>query len=121
MVYELSENKNLAFLHLIPKNPEYVKHVRFAVNYLTGEHIINGVALNLIPKEIREEKDLHFRPIHVRRMRKDLGEDMKFIEGSTRVHLYLLGWQTTVNNKNYQRMIAIDPITASIVEIMEKR
>lgn len=120
-VYELSNNKNLSLLFLIPQKPEYRKHVMFAVNFLTGEHLIRGVALNLVHKEIRDEKNLHFRPIHFRRMRKDLDAGGNEIEGTKRVHLYLLGWQVTVNDKNYQKMIAIDPDTASIVDIMEKR
>lgn len=119
-VYELSENRELLYLYLVPKRPEYRKHVMFAVNYLTGEHLIRGVALNLVHKEIREEPDLHFRPIHVRRMRQDLGEGMVAIN-TRRVHQYLLGWQVTVNGKNYQKIIAVDPMTASIVDIMEKR
>jgi hypothetical protein len=119
-VYELSNNKNLSYLYLIPKRPEYRKHVTFAVNYLTGEHLIQGVALNLVHKEIREEPNLHFRPIHVRRMRQEIGEGMVLIN-TRRVHQYLLGWQVTVNGKNYQKIIAVDPITASIVDIMEKR
>lgn len=120
-VLELSENRELSYLYLIPKRAEYRKHVMFAVNYLTGEHLIRGVALNLVHKEIREESNLHFRPIHVRRMRHDLGVGGEPIEGTKRVHLYLLGWQVTVNGKNYQKIIAVDPMTASIVDIMEKR
>ena len=93
----------------------------FAVNFQTGVHLIKGVGLNLVHKEIRGIPNLHFRPIHVRRMREERGTSGKLIKGTLRVHQYLLGWQTTVNGKNYQKIVAVDPMTASISDIMEKR
>lgn len=55
-----------------------------------------------------------FRIIFYKRIRKYSGNNPSF------VYRYLLGWQTTIEGKNYQRIIFLNPTTLEFT-IQEKR
>ena len=79
----------------------------FAVNFITGEFIIDGVRLQpvidgrLIDSRFLREFKIRFRPIWFRQWLRSLEDASK-----TERILYL-GWQFTVGKRNHKRILQI--------------
>lgn len=90
---------------------------QIGVNLHTGKFILNGIILD--PMSDLHFEPTHFRLIYFKRMRGSLVMGRGSALSSV-LHRILLGWQTTHNDKNYQRIMFFDPET-NTVEIKRKR
>lgn len=96
------------------------------VNLITGHFIFSGY-YNYHPAPNIVDFNPTYRLINFRRMRKDYGTGLAGTdkEGESWtwgqwLAYYILGWQTTIEGINYQRMMFIDPNTLEFT-IKEKR
>ena len=81
------------------------KNVAVSVDLIQGTFNMNGVDFIASPVQSFEENDLNFRLIYFREHTqnyesKTLNEQSHFVK-------YFIGWQLTVNGKNYQQLIGI--------------
>jgi len=80
----------------------------YSINLLDGSFYITGVRLNLITEAelgipLRNAK---YRIIYYKRVQREVsGVNV----GSPKIICYLLGWQSTANGKNIQRILQIYP------------
>lgn len=101
----------LIMLHLSNGNHNY------AVDLTTGLFYIDDICLNLAPQLVGKTG---FRVIYFKRKRQEIGFQAK---GDPTIHAYLLGWQITLDGKNYQRIMFIHPWENGqvILEFRDKR
>ena len=121
LVLDAEKQNTLEMLHLTNENHNY------AVDLKDGSFYIDDIRIDLIPewrisngKPPLLPKDPNFRVIFYRRKRQDVGP---YSSGEEYIYAYLLGWQITLNEINYQRIIFIYPINDGKVKIefREKR
>ena len=107
------------------------------VNLKTGRFIISFIFFHHPAPEVYtqntlkngEVQEVHpvYRLINYRRMRKDYGQGIMGTDKEGRTWVkgqwlasYILGWQTTIDDKNIQRMMFIDANTLEVT-FKEKR
>jgi len=80
----------------------------YSVNLQTGMFTINGINIFPITKEEIgiSLRDANYRIIYYKRMQTNF--TVQKLE-EPKIHSYLLGWQTLVNGKNFQRILQIFP------------
>lgn len=80
----------------------------YQINLNTGMFTINGIEIFLITEQELGTplRDAHYRIIYYKRMQTNF--TVQKLE-KPKVFCYLLGWQTTVNGKNFQRILQIFP------------
>lgn len=111
LIQEQDRNKQLRGFGLICKQDGLV---HLAVDLKTGNFEIRGASFHPYNVLTTHEKELHYRVIFYRRMRRYSDQDIQFIK------YFLIGWQCTYGGLNYQRIIFYNPITGGI-EIKAKR
>lgn len=109
---KFSDNDVLEKLHLVrlisSREDEFSPDMRpcFTVDFKTGLFTVNGVKHDESPEGVDLNR-AKFRPIYYRRIKGGIG-----ISGGPSyvpmVKYYWVGWQTTVDSKNYQRIIQYD-------------
>jgi len=92
---------------------------KIEVNLMTGVFKIGEYYLDLTECLPRKE---FFRLIYIRRARAKANE-RSFInrEELNPTYTYLIGWQTTIDGKNYQRILEMDEYLDTILRIRVKR
>lgn len=117
VIQEFDKSKLLKQFELVCVEDDNRAHI--IINLESGEFDIRGAIFHPYIALTRHNERLHYRIIFYRRMRRHLGTDMKPI-GAPFVYRYLLGWQVTYLDLNYQRIIFYDP-TSGGIEIQAKR
>lgn len=126
LIRDLESKNQLAMLHVRGKNG-----TNYAVDLRDGVFYIN--ATSILPKPIftgEYDKENHpinydlkkykLRIIFWRRMNKDVGPEARH-NGDQFLVSILLGWQTTINDINYQQIMYIYPHSkAETIEFKEK-
>jgi len=123
---EEDPDKLLKAMYLIPKNrhmtPSNIADIypRFAVDFITGQFHINGIAYNVLPENFNPA-DQKLRFIYYRRVRGSIDVDVsengreEISNKKQWLHMYILGWQATLpDGKNVQRMIHYDVVKNEI-------
>lgn len=98
---------------------EPVQRKAIGVNLQTGNFIFSFVYNYHPAPEIIDFKP-NYRLINFRRKHRDLGTGGYNYDSGIILSHYILGWQTTVNDENIQRMMFIDAKTLEIT-FKEKR
>jgi len=89
-----------------------------AIDMKTGLFNVNGTNWNFMPHGI-DPSSVKFRPIWFHSVRKDYSAtDMSHLE--SKITTYKIGWQFTINEKNYQRILFFDVETGEF-SLKEKR
>lgn len=118
-VLNLQEKNNLHYFFLLPVVRDYLDKINIGVDLTTGLFIINGIKMDVRPDIIKELVDPFYRIIFHRRRKEERGVVTgDLVRG--KIAFYLLGWQITLEDKNYQRILFFDPETLTFV-IREKR
>lgn len=89
-----------------------------AVDMKTGLINVNGTNWNFVPHGINP-LSVKFRPIWYHSVRKDFAAD-SMIQLGEKISLYKIGWQFTIDKKNYQRIVFFD-VETGIFSLKEKR
>ncbi len=110
VVQKEDAERNIVSLHLMCEQ-DGIAHI--SINLVTGTFIVRGAEFHPYISLIRAP-DVHYRIIFYRRNRKLSDQDYVF------THKFLLGWQCTIGERNYQRIIFYNPFTGGI-EIKGKR
>jgi len=111
-VLKMSDSNTLERLHLVriirDREDKFALTMRprFTVDLQTGIFNINGEDFNENPKGV-SFANTKFRPIYHRRVRGGIGMDGGKGYASL-AKFYYIGWQTTVDGNNYQRIIQYD-------------
>jgi hypothetical protein len=122
-VLDLAEIDKLAVLIAIPVGQRMgeekpVGNPFIAVDMKTGVMNINGTNWNFVPNNI-DPLTVKFRPIWYHSVIKDYDATSNRVMGE-RISLYKIGWQFTLDEKNYQRIVFFDTQTG-IFSLKEKR
>lgn len=102
----LDSGKQLASFTLVEQvEGEEREPNSYTVDLLTGQFIINTAPVWLIPEGL-EQDPTEFRVIYWRQH----SHDINVMTGQEVAHTirFVLGWQCTVNEKNYQQTITLD-------------
>lgn len=112
-VIELENTGKLKAMYLMPLNTSEESKTVIGVNLKTGIFTINGTQYSNFPDnvEITDFRFVFYRTIHT-----SFGSEID----SGSVKYYKIGWQSTVNDKNYQRVIWFNPSENSFI-LKEKR
>ena len=86
-----------------------------SVDFRTGLFYIGEREIDPAPELTR--RNYNYRVIYYRRKVGQAGEGIPYTE---KIAKFLLGWQVTIDNVNYQRIMFLDAETGQI-EIKEKR
>lgn len=89
-----------------------------AIDMKTGLINVNGTNWNFVPHGI-DPLTVKFRPIWYHSVVKNFSADSMTVLGE-RISLYKIGWQFTLNKKNYQRILFFD-VETGIFSLKEKR
>jgi hypothetical protein len=112
VIQEIEKNNNLAMLHLQGK-----RDTNYAVDLRDGIFYVNSTAIKVPFSQL---KDVNYRIIFWRRMRKETGPEAKH-KGEQYLHAILLGWQVTLEGKNIQQIMYIYPHSkGEMIEFKEK-
>jgi len=84
-----------------------------SVNFKNGHFNINGDDIAF--KDLSDKKE-KYRPIYFKRVRQAISTGINNPNENIKYHI---GYQITINGKNYQRIVKIDNITKQI-EFIEK-
>ncbi len=122
-VLDLAETNELAVLIGIPVSQRMgeekpVGNPFIAVDMKTGLINVNGTNWNFLPHNI-DPSTVKFRPIWYHSVIKDFDATSSRVLGQ-RISLYKIGWQFTLNEKNYQRIVFFD-VQTGIFSLKEKR
>lgn len=120
-VINLEQEGKLQKIYIIPKGTVFSTSVipRIGVNLLDGTFDVNGATYDNKPIGVSfsEYRFVLYRTIHT-------SVGVSTLDPATRdagsVKWYKIGWQSTVNNQNYQRVIWYSP-TENTFTLREKR
>ena len=84
-----------------------------SVNFKNGHFNINGENISFKDLSDRKEK---YRPIYFKRVRQAISTGISNPNENIKYHI---GYQITINSKNYQRILKVDNITKQM-EFVEK-
>lgn len=122
-IQDQEKKGNLVRFHLIhkPDNP-IKKTIGVGVDLLTGSFLSNFLFDGNFHRSMPDLPfKTQYRLIYYRRMQADatVGASRPQVLNQS-LHRYLIGWQATINGKNYQRILFLNPVTLDF-EIKEKR
>lgn len=123
-IQKFSDDDDLEKLHLIRLIPgsedKFSPDMRpcFTVDFKTGFFTINGKESNENPPE-KDMYKVKFRPVYYRRVRGGIGINQGPSYASI-VKYYWIGWQATIDGKNYQRLLRYD-VPNNIPDVVRKR
>lgn len=113
IVFEEEKRDNLAVFLITPRILKTEREF-IAVDLTNGLFIVNDQYMDLCPEYLRKRKDIVYRLVFYRRVTVSIND------GKAENVTYLIGWQTTFEKENIQRILFYNPDT-KIAELREKR
>jgi hypothetical protein len=85
----------------------YNEHNTYTVDLSDGHFEVNGEPFNAGDPQVQLPTDAKFRLIYFRRNKLNFAANCEGMEQTSHEVSYFIGWQVTVDGKNYQQTISV--------------